>query len=518
MRFNTRLLLSSTIPVGLFVIGMLISIGGLIYTKRHFDDYIKTEQSLRFSLNEMYAQGLQMGQALRNIVLDPANPKALENLNGARKSYDKAYAEATQVAKGTAFESNIAKLEALRSAQSQAQDKVLALAQAKSEDTVKVLNSAETPAWRALRGELLKQGEAAAKVSELAHAEANQKAEQAILIAVVLAVVATLVAIGATLYLKISVNRELGCDPADAMAALSRIASGDLATPLSRPESDASLMGGMARMQAALRQLVGEVRHSTESITTASNEIASGSQDLSNRTEQTAANLEEAAASIEQLHGTVKNSADSSREANQLASSASEVAVRGGSVVSQVVNTMDEINASSKKIHDIIGVIDGIAFQTNILALNAAVEAARAGEQGRGFAVVASEVRSLAGRSAEAAREIKLLISTSVERVEAGSTLVADAGRTMDEIVSSVGRVSSIIGEVTAAIAQQSSDIGNVNSSVVQLDQMTQQNAALVEESAAAAMSLREQAQHLNQIVSTFKLGDEAAPARVYLT
>jgi methyl-accepting chemotaxis protein len=209
---------------------------------------------------------------------------------------------------------------------------------------------------------------------------------------------------------------------------------------------------------------------------------------------------------MEQLTGTVMQSADSARQANQLASSAAEVAARGGAVVAQVVATMDEINNSSKKIADIIGVIDGIAFQTNILALNAAVEAARAGEQGRGFAVVASEVRSLAQRSAQAAREIKGLIGTSVEKVEGGSRLVADAGRTMEEIVGSVQRVTDIIGEITAAASEQSQGIGQVNGAITQLDQMTQQNAALVEESAAAAESLKEQAQRLAQEVAVFRL------------
>jgi methyl-accepting chemotaxis protein len=249
------------------------------------------------------------------------------------------------------------------------------------------------------------------------------------------------------------------------------------------------------------------VQNATESIGTASAEIATGNQDLSARTEQTASNLQQAASSMEQLTGTVKQSADSARHANQLATSAAEVAARGGQVVSQVVATMDDINASSKKIADIIGVIDGIAFQTNILALNAAVEAARAGEQGRGFAVVASEVRSLAQRSAEAAKEIKGLIGASVEKVEGGSRLVADAGRTMAEIVSSVQRVSDIIGEITAASAEQSDGIGQINTSVSQLDQMTQQNSALVEQSAAAADSLKEQAVKLAQVVGTFKLG-----------
>ena len=259
-------------------------------------------------------------------------------------------------------------------------------------------------------------------------------------------------------------------------------------------------------MTESLRRLVGEVRHTADSISTASNEIATGNQDLSARTEQAASNLQQTASSMEQLTGTVKQTADSATTANQLVSSASSVARRGGEVVTQVVSTMDEINASSKKIADIIGVIDGIAFQTNILALNAAVEAARAGEQGRGFAVVAGEVRSLAQRSAEAAKEIKALIGASVDKVESGSKLVADAGQTMQEIVGSVQRVTDIIGEITAAASEQSDGIGQVNTSVTQLDKMTQQNAALVEESAAAAESLKDQAQKLAAVVGTFRL------------
>ena len=263
-------------------------------------------------------------------------------------------------------------------------------------------------------------------------------------------------------------------------------------------------------MTHALQTLIRNVRSAVENINTASSEIASGNQDLSSRTEQAASSLEETAASMEQLTATVRQSADAARQANQLAASASAVAVRGGEVVNQVVATMNEINHSSKKINDIIGVIDGIAFQTNILALNAAVEAARAGEQGRGFAVVASEVRSLAQRSAEAAKEIKGLIGTSVDKVDAGSRLVAEAGQTMSEIVGSVQRVSDIIGEITAASGEQSDGIGQVNVAVTQLDQMTQQNAALVEQSAAAAESLKDQAARLAQVVQVFKLGDAA--------
>ena len=270
----------------------------------------------------------------------------------------------------------------------------------------------------------------------------------------------------------------------------------------------ATTAGALALKQALgrVQQTLLQVRASAGSVTTASDEIASGNHDLSSRTEQAASSLQQTASAMEQLTATVRNSAESARQANQLAASAAEVAERGGSVVSQVVSTMDEINASSKKIADIIGVIDGIAFQTNILALNAAVEAARAGEQGRGFAVVASEVRSLAQRSAEAAKEIKGLIGASVERVEAGSKLVADAGQTMGEIVGSVQRVSDIIGEITAAAAEQSDGIGQVNTAVTQLDQMTQQNAALVEESTAAAESLRTQAQRLAQALAGFRL------------
>ena len=296
-----------------------------------------------------------------------------------------------------------------------------------------------------------------------------------------------------------------------AVNAASVIAGGDLSQRLisTRRDELGDLLRALGKMQTSLHDLVGQVRRSTDSIGTASSEIATGNQDLSVRTEQTASNLQQAASSMEQLTGTVKQAADSARHANQLANSAAEVAARGGAVVSKVVATMNDINASSKKIADIIGVIDGIAFQTNILALNAAVEAARAGEQGRGFAVVASEVRSLAARSAEAAKEIKRLIGASVEKVEGGSKLVADAGRTMTEIVGSVQRVSDIIGEITAAAAEQSHGISEVNASVSQLDRMTQQNAALVEQSAAAAESLRDQAARLSEAVGTFRLDTE---------
>jgi methyl-accepting chemotaxis protein len=298
----------------------------------------------------------------------------------------------------------------------------------------------------------------------------------------------------------------------EAVSAARMIAGNDLSQTLESKRKDelGDLLRALGQMQTALRTMVSQVRQSTDSIATASTEIASGNTDLSARTEQAAGNLQQTASSMEQLTGTVRQSADAARTANQLASSAAAVAAKGGQVVSQVVSTMNEINVSSKKIADIIGVIDGIAFQTNILALNAAVEAARAGEQGRGFAVVAGEVRSLAQRSADAAKEIKGLIGTSVDKVASGSKLVRDAGSTMNEIVASVQRVTDIIGEISAAASEQSEGIGQVNTAVAQLDQMTQQNASLVQQSAAAADSLKEQASRLSKVVGTFRLADDA--------
>ena len=304
-----------------------------------------------------------------------------------------------------------------------------------------------------------------------------------------------------------SVWRQLGGEPEYARDVMRAMAEGDLSQRiLVVPGADRSLLAAVRDMSQGLAAIVAEVRTGTDSMTVASREIAVGNHDLSVRTEKQAISLEQTSGNMQSLTDTVRHSADAAAQANQLAGSAAAVAKKGGEVVSQVVATMTEINTSSKKISDIIGVIDGIAFQTNILALNAAVEAARAGEQGRGFAVVASEVRSLAQRSAAAAKEIKGLIGASVDKVESGSRLVKDAGATMNEIVASVQRVSDIIGEITAASSEQSQGIGQVNSSVGQLDQMTQQNAALVEQAAAAASSLEAQARALQTSVSTFKL------------
>jgi methyl-accepting chemotaxis protein len=310
--------------------------------------------------------------------------------------------------------------------------------------------------------------------------------------------------------------KQLGGEPGYTSKIATSIAEGDLSIAIDTKSSDrGSLLSEMKQMRNSLVDIVSQVRRGTQTITTASREIAAGNTDLSSRTELQASSLEKTASAMEELTSTVKQNADNAREANQLAATASDVARKGGEVVSQVVGTMGEINSSASKIADIIGVIDGIAFQTNILALNAAVEAARAGEQGRGFAVVASEVRNLAQRSAAAAKEIKTLIGDSVEKIGRGSKLVGQAGVTMDEVVDSVKRVTDIMSEIANASAEQSAGIEQVNLSIIEMDGMTQQNAALVEQAAAAFQSLQDQASELQRVVSIFKLaeGEEAAAA-----
>ncbi|MBB4843788.1 methyl-accepting chemotaxis protein [Paucibacter oligotrophus] len=318
----------------------------------------------------------------------------------------------------------------------------------------------------------------------------------------------SLAAVGMGAVAAVWITRSITQPMNQAVAAAERIGAGDLSSRIEVTGRDetAHLLSSLKQMNAGLVDIVSRVRNSSDSIATGSAEIANGNADLSQRTEEQASNLQQTAASMEELTATVKQNADTARQASQMATSASAVATQGGEVVGRVVATMEQITASSKRINDIIGVIDGIAFQTNILALNAAVEAARAGEQGRGFAVVAGEVRSLAQRSAEAAKEIKSLISASVENVEAGAKLCDDAGKTMGDIVNQVKRVTDLIGEISSSSMEQSTGIGQIGDAVTQLDQVTQQNAALVEESAAAAESLKHQAAHLAQTVAQFKL------------
>jgi methyl-accepting chemotaxis protein len=350
------------------------------------------------------------------------------------------------------------------------------------------------------------------KAVEAAHADSKAAGRTALLTLAGLAVAVAVVLLLFGAAVTRNLLRQFGGEPDTAVRVAQAVAQGDLSLPIALAPGDTqSVMASLKDMQASLSDTVTQVRRSAEGVATASSEISHGNNDLSARTEQQASALEETAASMEQLGSTVRQNADSAREASRLASAASTVADQGGDAVRQVVETMKGINDSSRRVVDIIGVIDGIAFQTNILALNAAVEAARAGEQGRGFAVVASEVRSLAQRSADAAKEIKALIATSVQRVEQGTVLVDRAGGTMQELVQSIRKLSDMMSEISHASGEQSAGVSQVGEAVSQMDQATQQNAALVEQSAAAAQSLREQAQQLVQAVSVFRVGPAEA-------
>ena len=356
------------------------------------------------------------------------------------------------------------------------------------------------------------------KLNEQMQSDARKAFDSARLFMIILGVLAVAMGVAAALVITRGLLKQLGGEPDYTASIAGSIANGDLSIGIhTQPSDNSSLLAEMKEMRNSLVGIVGQVRVGTETIGTASREIADGNIDLSSRTEMQASALEKTASAMEELTSTVKQNADNARKANKLAATASDVALKGGSVVSQVVDTMSSINESAKKIVDIIGVIDGIAFQTNILALNAAVEAARAGEQGRGFAVVASEVRNLAQRSAGAAKEIKILIDDSAEKTERGTRLVGQAGVTMGEVVDSVRRVTDIMSEIASASQEQSAGIEQVNLSIIEMDGMTQQNAALVEQAAAAAQSLQDQAAELAHVVSIFKLveGEEKPAAYV---
>jgi methyl-accepting chemotaxis protein len=435
-----------------------------------------------------------MGQALRNIVLDPADTKAQDNLQKAAENFEQRYQEMRPLAQGTPIEPMLAEVGTLRAQHREVQQAVLAALAADPASAVSTLKQGN-PGLARLRAKVMDLGKQAQDMLAASDSAAQATAARAKAWAMGLAVLAIAVAVVSLLLARRTMCQTLGGEPEDAGRLLRSIAEGDLTQQIPAAACEGSLLSELARTQGSLRRLVGEVRQLADGILTASGEVAAGSLDLSSRTEQAASHLQETAASMAQISGSVQQGVASAAEAKRLAGSASDVAQRGGSAVRNVVQAMDEISAQSRKIGDITGVIDGIAFQTNILALNAAVEAARAGEAGRGFAVVASEVRALAQRSAEAAREIKGLIATSVERIESGAGLVGEAGSTIEQVVTQVAQVDCLLAEISHATAEQSTGVSQVGEAVQGLDTMTQQNAALVEESSAAAATLRSQAE-----------------------
>jgi methyl-accepting chemotaxis protein len=512
MKLSRKLPLAFALALGLLFSGAMFGISSLRGVIDVFENDVLRTVAAHKKAAEIDGHFSTAIQEWKNTLLRGKDPKDLEKYWAAHLKEMKEVTDGAKVLEGllTGSESLVL-AQKLGPALAVAADGYV-----KAFDAFKAADLDPTAGDKAARG---KDRDAAALLKELKQqlskdeiettASASKQATQRRIAAYAVMLVITALSMAGGIWL----SRQIVQPLQQAVDLADQVAHGNLCSSIAMSANGkdevAALLGSLKAMQANLVKLVGNVRQGSEGVATASAEIAQGNHDLSARTEQQASALEETAASMEELSSTVKQNADSARQANQLAMNASTVAIKGGEVVGQVVETMKGINESSRKISDIISVIDGIAFQTNILALNAAVEAARAGEQGRGFAVVASEVRSLAGRSADAAKEIKSLINASVERVEHGTALVDQAGVTMTEVVSSIKRVTDIMGEISAASNEQSLGVSQVGEAVSQMDQTTQQNAALVEQMAAAASSLKSQAQELVQVVAVFNLGSD---------
>ncbi|MBI2746497.1 MAG: MCP four helix bundle domain-containing protein [Burkholderiales bacterium] len=518
MKLSTRLGLGFGALIVLLVIVIGLTLVRMSGINAEVDTLVNNRGPKVEKLNDIAFRAMDNARIVRNVILltdekGMASNKEAYERNAAAVTEHVAYLEKT-----IASQSDKESLQAFKAARvvyTGYTGEVLKLAlQNHNEEATRVLYGPGYATQASYFGAISKLRDS--QVAKMAAAGLDAEASYSSTRNIIVAAGALAILLGLVLAILItrSVGRQLGGEPSVAAAVAQAVAQGDLSQRIDvRAGDTTSLLAQLKTMQESLAKVVTNVRQGSESVSTASAEIAQGNQDLSARTESQASALEETAASMEELGSTVKQNADNAKQANQLAQNASTVAVQGGEVVAQVVDTMKGINDSSRKIADIISVIDGIAFQTNILALNAAVEAARAGEQGRGFAVVASEVRSLAGRSADAAKEIKTLITDSVARVEQGTVLVDQAGTTMNEVVASIRRVTDIMGEISAASAEQSAGVAQVGEAVVQMDQATQQNAALVEEMAAAASSLNGQSQELVQAVAVFKLAQGTGAA-----
>nr|WP_315491967.1 methyl-accepting chemotaxis protein [uncultured Rhodoferax sp.] len=511
MKLSLKLPLAFALAIGLLFLGGMFGIAKLNAALDVYEERVLSTVAAHKKVAVVDSKFSTAIQEWKNVLLRGQDPKDLDRYWTAHLKEMKAVQDGLRELETMSLDSNAKEtLSKLQKA-----IPVVGEAYQKAFDEFKSMNFDPTVGDKAARGKDRESGKLMGELKDqLSKAEAetsaaaSKDASKATLLALLVMVAGAAIGMAGGIWL----SRQIVLPLAGAVELADKVAHGQLNNTIDIQGKDeiAALLRSLNEMQGSLAKLVRNVRQGSESVATASAEIAQGNNDLSARTEQQASSLEETAASMEELGSTVRQNADSARQANQLAQSASSVAVQGGVVVDQVVETMKGINESSRKIADIISVIDGIAFQTNILALNAAVEAARAGEQGRGFAVVASEVRSLAGRSAEAAKEIKSLIGASVERVEHGTSLVDQAGSTMKEVVDSIKRVTDIMGEISAASGEQSAGVQQVGEAVTQMDQATQQNAALVEEMAAAASSLKSQAQDLVQVVAAFKIDESS--------
>ncbi len=512
---------STQLALGFFLLVLLglLQAGYGLWNLRHMADDLRLLSEDRMVKVEKFAEVMNssnlVARATRNALLqaDPAAVKAeKQRIDESRGKVDALLKDVAQLTRDEQAHALLKAIDAAREPFRAGTDRVVELALAgKTADGTALLLKELRPLQNAYLKALDDAGDFQRTQARLTSERQQASAAQATWMTVILGVVVAAMGAGTAWLISRRLRRQLGGEPAEVVQIANAVAEGHLDVQVHARSGDTtSVVAAMQRMRDKLADIVRQVRNSSESIATGSAQIATGNADLSQRTEEQASNLQQTAASMEELSGTVRTNADTASQANALAAKAAAAAAQGGQTVGTVVATMQDIATSSKKIVDIIGVIDGIAFQTNILALNAAVEAARAGEQGRGFAVVASEVRSLAGRSADAAKEIKSLIGASVDRVELGARQVNDAGAAMQDIVAQVQRVNQLINEIAHATGEQTTGIAQVGDAVTQLDQVTQQNAALVEQSAAAAESLKQQAAHLAQVVSVFRLGGAA--------
>ena len=515
LKIGTRLGIGFAVVLGLLVAVLLVGLYSMGQLSARTHDIVADKNVKMAAANTMSDNVRNITLAITSVVVAPTEALVqteLAKIGEARKKYGAAK-ETLQKKISTDKETALmAELDAALKSGAPLNNKVIELRNAgQTEEAIAFLTQQAAPSLKIVLGALDSLVAYEAQQAAQAATDAETLSASARAYMIILGSVAVLLGAFVAWIITRSITHPINA----AVAVAETVASGDLSSHIVVNSSDETgrLLGALKAMNDSLLGVVAQVRHGTDAISTASSEIAAGNLDLSSRTEEQASSLEETASAMEELTSTVKQNADNARQANQLAKSASEVAVRGGSIVSQVVDTMGTINESSKKIVDIIGVIDGIAFQTNILALNAAVEAARAGEQGRGFAVVATEVRNLAQRSAGAAKEIKELIAASVANVDTGSRLVNEAGQTMGDIVDSIVRVTDIMGEITSATHEQTIGIEQINMAIAQMDEVTQQNAALVEEAAAASQSMQEQAGELAHVVGFFKTGNHVASA-----